>query len=115
MLFKLTGLIVPKARPRVYKGRASMPPAYVQWKNQAIYELWIQKANFTKSITPSEVHVTLVGKHNRKSDGDNILGAILDALVQAEYLIDDSMMHITKVSLQLKHSKEEPYAIVELI
>lgn len=75
----------------------------------------MQKDNFTRSIIPSEVHVVLVGKHHRKSDLDNCIAAVIDALVQAEYLKDDSMMYITKLSAELKHSADSPFVLITLV
>lgn len=114
MQFKLTGVVVPKLRPRVHNGRATLPPQYREWKNQAIYELWRQRANFDPTATPHELHIVLVGRHHRKSDGDNLLGAICDSLVQAKYLKDDSLMYLSKMSIELQHSQENPYTLITL-
>ncbi len=115
MQFKLTGDTKSKARPRFYKGRALLPKAYRDWKEGAIHQLYMQRRNFDESAKPSEVHIIFVGKHNRKNDLDNKMGAIIDCLVQAKYLKDDSLMHITKLSAELKYSAESPCVLIELI
>lgn len=114
MQFKLMGLITPKARPRVHNKVATLPLKYREWKNEAIYQLWRQKANFDPDAKPHELHIVLIGKHHRGSDLSNIFGAIEDALVQAKYLTDDSMMYLTKISGELKHSQESPYTLITL-
>lgn len=112
MHLRLTGCVTSKARPRVYKGRGVLPLKYRLWKECAIAELWLQCKT---KVTATEVHVILVGKHNRKNDADNQIGSILDALVQAQILIDDSLIHINKISLELRYCKNtEPYVLIEL-
>ncbi len=111
MQFKLTGLIIPKARPRVHNGRATTQTNYREWKNQATYELRLQHKGV---IICTSVDIILIGKHHRKSDADNIAGSCLDALVQSGILINDSMAYITKLSIELKHSQESPYTLITL-
>lgn len=100
----LEGTIVPKARPREYRGRFLLPKNYREWKENAIAELQIQYQG--KPLSGVYVLIQLHGKHNRRGDSDNIAGSILDALVQARILQDDSLMHVLGLSLVVEWSKQ---------
>jgi Holliday junction resolvase RusA-like endonuclease len=61
------------------------------------------------------VAILLQGKHSRRGDADNIAGAILDALVQAGVLKDDSLIHVKGLAVALEWSKKlEPESTVVL-
>lgn len=112
LIFKLEGGIVPKARPRgTAKGHHYLPKDYRQWKNSAIESL---RSQFTGDtiFDPVRVKVLLSGKHNRQGDTDNVIGSILDALVQAKILVDDNMAHVVEIAIRLEHSKAEPTATI---
>jgi len=112
MMFKLTGCIIPKARPRVTKFGTYLPGSYKFWKDCAITELRVQAASqrLVSTIDKAHVSIVLIGKHSRRSDLDNIAGSILDALVQADIIRDDNMMVITKLDIELHYSKSDPVA-----
>lgn len=113
MQLRLTGSIIGKARPRVYKNKGMLPLKYRQWKECAIAELWLQCKT---TITANEVHIALIGKHSRQNDIDNCAGSILDSLVQSNIIQNDNMTHITKISIELRYCKHtEPYVLIELI
>lgn len=105
--FVLQGAIVPKARPRVTRNGTFLPIAYSQWKSAAIVQLQRQAGDRALLLTEAEIGVSLSGKHSRRGDLDNTIGAILDALVQAKILKDDSMMHLTGASIRLFWNKNQ--------
>ena len=92
-----------------------LPKNYRDWKEGAIHALYMQRRNFDETIKPSELHVVLMGKHNRKSDLDNQISAIADVLVDCGFLPNDNMTHITKLSAELRHSTDSPFVLIELI
>lgn len=113
LTLKLIGSIVPKARPRVTRNGIFMPPKYREWKKNAIARL-INQTN-EHSLTNIKVNVILIGKHNRRGDADNIIGSILDALVQSEILADDNLCCVTGISLELRYDKKkDPYTVIQI-
>lgn len=90
IIFRLWGAVVPKARPRSStRGKTTrhyMPENYVDWKAQAIRDLEAIKLKYPEHSFPllnRSAFYILDGKHSRAGDGDNILGSINDALVNA--------------------------------
>lgn len=113
LILKLEGAIVPKARPRVVDRRAFMPQNYTDWKDRAIYSLRTQYIGEAIAV-PVSLDVVLLGKHLRKCDADNVIGAIADALVQSEILADDNMLKIPSESIRLFYSKQAAIALIKL-
>ncbi len=113
LTLKLIGSIVPKARPRITKNGTFMPPKYRQWKKNAIARL-VNQTN-ERGLINIEVKVELVGKHSRRGDADNIIGSILDALVQSEIIKNDNLTCVTSISLTLSYSKIDPYSIITIL
>lgn len=105
--YRIEGRIVPKARPRNNGRQHYLPPRYRLWKQDAIAQLLPQRP-----IEPHSrvlVKIILVGKH--RGDLDNLSGAILDALVQAGVIVDDSVMHIPALSVRyLPDAKQQAHA-----
>lgn len=100
----LDGEVQPKARPRVTKNGTFMPREYKDWKDEAILQFQNQ---FKKEPIPKveKVEVRLIGKHSRRSDADNLLGAILDALVQGLVLKNDNLVCVNEVNLKLFYNQ----------
>lgn len=102
----ILGEVVPKARPRVGKNRAILPPKYAAWKDGAISEFKIlayQSAQDIRDKLPlSRVSITVnfYNSLSPKADLDNGVGSILDALVQAGVLKDDSRNHVVKLTCE---------------
>lgn len=92
----LNGPIVPKARPR-FSGRVYLPERYRIWKLNAIAQFLLQYdgAPIQKASVQIDLHGPLRG------DLDNLAGAILDALVQSEVILDDRLSCVPK--LQIEH------------
>ncbi len=108
--FFLEGPIVPKARARTTANGTYHPHRYKSWKENAVFDL---ESQYTGApLSGVSVSVEFHGKHRRNSDLDNMLGAILDALVQAGVLKDDSLMHVVAVAGELAYSKESPETLI---
>jgi Holliday junction resolvase RusA-like endonuclease len=112
---KLTGQIIPKARPRLGSNGAYSPENYRNWKDWAIIELCQQYRQKKRIELVDHIGIILHGKHSRRGDSDNIAGSILDALVQAEILKGDNLIVVPSLSIQLFYSAEEPEAVVTIV
>lgn len=110
----LTGSVVPKARPRV-SGHAYLPPKYRSWKNHAIGEIKDQLVS-TQNLGLSDVsiEVILFGKHQRRGDADNVIGSILDVLVDSKVLKDDNLKCCFALSIRLQYSDEPPWVQIQI-
>ena len=113
VIYRLDGAIVPKARPRVTAKRTFMPKNYADWKENAIAAFRLQHIGSAIAV-PVSLEVVLIGKHLRKGDGDNTIGSICDALVQAGVLEDDNLLKVPSESLTLFHSKKDAIALIRL-
>jgi hypothetical protein len=61
MIYKLTGKIPPKARPRLGNGWAYQPFKYREWKKDAILQL-LNQYRPTEPINRAEVSISIGGK-----------------------------------------------------
>lgn len=112
--YSLEGAIVPKARPRNSRsGHSYLPKNYREWKSDAIILLTAQHQGAAFDV-PVAVSILLTGKHSQRGDGDNVMGSILDAMVQAEILTDDNLKQLPSVSLVLIHSSDLPLARIRV-
>jgi Holliday junction resolvase RusA-like endonuclease len=103
ILFTLTGRVVPKARPRVAYGHGYLPKNYRSWKSEAVRQLALQYGGLPP-ISAAQISVELGGKH--RGDADNILGSILDAMVQSAILTDDRLSVINKLTIEYFPDRE---------
>lgn len=110
MIYKLTGNITPKARPRLGRGGVHLPANYRDWKENAIIEL-LSQSRPPEPLTKAEVLIAIGGK--QRGDLDNIAGAVLDALVQAGILLDDRISVVSKLTVE-HFPKLPPGANIEL-
>lgn len=85
----LIGRIVPKARPRVGIKKTFLPDGYFSWLENATLQLLIQQKAQPEIRPPFYIHCEYQGK--AVGDPDNILGAVLDALVKASIIPDDRL------------------------
>ena len=87
MLFRLEGVIVPKARPRSTRtGHVYTQGSYSDWKSmatKAFEEIKTLYPGYTYPLQQCNAFYVLDGKYSRQGDGDNIAGAINDALVDS--------------------------------
>ena len=112
--FTLTDTIIPKARPRgLSTGRHYLPDNYRDWKANAIWELR-QQHHGSPIAVPVAIEITLIGKHSRRGDADNIAGAILDAMVQAGIIKDDNLTRIPSLSIKLIYSGDPPETLIKV-
>jgi Holliday junction resolvase RusA-like endonuclease len=109
---ELRGPIVPKARPRGRGKQHYLPDDYREWKEAAIGQLRQQLGPLR--LSGIRLNVLLKGKHSRRGDADNIVGAIMDALVQGEILANDNLVAVTALSVELQHSPLPPVALIAL-
>ena len=68
-----------------------MPPLYMEWKNLTSAYFWREWGGRPK-ITIA--HITCILQGQQVGDIDNITGSLLDALVQAEVLVDDLIYNV---------------------
>jgi Holliday junction resolvase RusA-like endonuclease len=114
--FTLDGAVTPKARPRVTDKGTYLPSKYRNWRTFANFSLLEQSRTFgiTQPLEGVAVQIDLMGKHPVRGDLDNIAGSILDALVSAQVLRDDSIRVVTKLAIALHWSKEPPIVTIRL-
>jgi len=95
--FNLSGLVVPKARPR-FAGHSYLPGNYRTWKQGAILEL-TQQARHQGLVLPipCPVSIDIHYSGHARGDSDNLSGSILDALTGAKVLADDSVIHVPRL------------------
>lgn len=112
--FKLDGSIVPKARPRTNKktGRIFTQSSYRDWKDEAIAQLRSQSPPLM--LEGVKVDVILKGKHSRRGDADNIIGSILDSLVQSGLLKNDNLVCVHGISVTLEHGQDSPTTVINI-
>ena len=109
---ELTGAIVPKARPRSTGKHHYLPAPYRAWKSQAIAQL--QRQSAPARMTGVRLDVLLKGKHSRRGDADNIIGSIMDALVQAQILANDNLATVSGLSIELQYNADPPTALITI-
>lgn len=106
IILGLKGMVVPKARPRS-SGRSKRvytSPKYQEWKDNALVELLSQES---RSLKVSGVEVVMLFLNSLRGNGDidNGIGSVLDALVKAEILYDDSCNHVSKETVVFVREK----------
>lgn len=91
----IPGRGVGKARPRFSsKGSVHTARNYGRWKAEAIAHL--RKIKFRNIPQPCQVNCEFV--NFKSSDADNLIGSVLDALVQAEVIMNDSSSYVSGCS-----------------
>lgn len=75
------------------------------WNEQALWQLAT-----VKPITeyPIAMYVTFYCKDNRRRDMDNMLSSVLDILVKAEVLEDDSWQFVPRITLTAEKDADNP-------
>lgn len=92
----LEGKIIPKKRPRHNGNHSFLPNAYRDWKNAAA--LLLRSQYNQKTIEKASITIKIYG--DKRGDLDNLAGAVLDALVQAEVLKDDRINCVPELIVQ---------------
>lgn len=112
--FSIPGAVVPKARARVTRKETYMPSRYQQWKDDAIAEFIYQNSNKPPIDYPVSIEVEIYGAV--RGDVDNIAGAILDAMVQSNVLIDDRISIVPQLKItHFRHTEKSVIVIVSEI
>lgn len=103
-----------KPRPRFQNGHAFMPANYRQWKDAAIAQFRTQyHGEPIAKILCLRIH--LYGTVAR-GDCDNLAGSVMDALVQAEVLVNDHVAVIPRLEVDWSRDPaSEGYIEVELV
>ncbi len=99
----------PKARPRVTEHGTFMPKDYQLWRRAMIEELRIktsarhhdieQPVRLVVSFGSDHIELELEPihderpKHMRRSDLDNLVGAVMEVLQDSGILVDDKWVH----------------------
>ena len=96
MIIKIDHNIEPMKRPRVSNGHAWSPSS--KQVDKLAWEIK-QQANGVKFKEPVHISVVLGKYQNKKGDLDNILKTILDAIVKAGVIKDDSQKYIVSSSI----------------
>lgn len=110
----IAGRGVGKARPRFGRnGAIHTCNRYGEWKANAILQLLALK--LPPAPTPAKVDCFFVNFFS--SDSDNLIGSVLDALVQAEILQNDSSGYVVEssgkfVKTRKKRGEEKPVGIL---
>ncbi|WP_157776258.1 RusA family crossover junction endodeoxyribonuclease [Gloeomargarita lithophora] len=113
------GEIRPKARPRSNFASHAVytDPAYRSCQGQMAAAFMVQAAALgwtAPLLNPVAVHLILEGKHPRRCDGDNTLGAVLDALQMADLLRNDNLKAVPDARVTLLHSGQPPTATIHI-
>ena len=99
------------------KGKHGMPPPrvrskdYLEWRKSA--GVYIMLAKLPRFSKPVSVSIFLTPPDNRASDADNRAKAILDSLVTANILPDDSNRWVHELHMRWENPDDEnPHAAV---
>lgn len=63
----------------------------------------------------TEFALVLLGKHSTTADADNLSGGVLDALVKARIIKDDTSKYIAPLHSYPQLSSDDPLALISLI
>lgn len=106
--FVIPGNIPGKQRARVTKNGVFMPKTYTTFKKQAAWYL----PQVSEPLTPPiAIKVNLIGSH--RSDADNIVGTILDILVDNNIINNDSSKQVPDVHI-IRFESKFKFADVEI-
>lgn len=107
--FVILGTPIPKARPRVYRGRAVTPPRTLH------YEALVKLAAKAARVRPTDARVAIslafFQPTLRRCDLDNLAKAVLDGLNGVAYL-DDSQVDELHVYREL--DRDNPRCLVTI-
>ncbi|WP_414588746.1 hypothetical protein [Scytonema sp. PCC 10023] len=110
----LHGRGLGKARPRFGRGGVVHTASrYSQWKNDAVLQM--KALNLPPAPVPAKVDCFFVNFFS--SDSDNLTGSVLDALVEAEILQNDSSGYVvastgTFVKTRKRRGQDKPVGIL---
>lgn len=111
----IPGRGVGKGRPRFSpSGRVYTGDRYGKWKREAISHL---RSQYGDVSLPAPCEISCYFVNFLSSDSDNLIGSVLDALVQAELIQNDSSSFVTGVrghftQIAKPRGKEKPLGIL---
>ncbi len=101
--FEFPGRVIPKQRPRSKGKHHYLPPNYANWKDQNVKRIKLQwelhhmdsdPPKITFCFIQFEMHGKFLG------DADNIIGSMLDVLVQSGVLYDDKVDYVGNINIR---------------
>ena len=109
----ISGRAVGKARPRLSRYGVHTPTRYAEWKRNTILQLMALK--LPPAPIPAKVDCFFV--NFLSSDTDNLTGALLDSLVEAGVLKNDSSSFVasssgTFVKTCKKRGRDKPLGVL---
>lgn len=99
-----------KARPRVTRHGTFMPLAYRQWQQSAQLELRSQWGDRLPLEAVAQIAIRFRCRSGR-TDLDNAIGSVLDALVRAGILRDDNATRVPAIAATWERSLTDSIAI----
>ena len=103
----LPGRVIPKARPRLSTRSNSihLPGNYVEWKSDCIYHISrkFPRLPIHPILQPVSIEVIIVGF--RLGDLDNIIGSIMDGLVDSDLLSRDNITKVPRITVEYQSHK----------
>jgi Holliday junction resolvase RusA-like endonuclease len=96
-VFRISGRVVPKARPRINGKKAYLPSNYRLWRSTALIELH-EQSKLSIPLKSASIGIQFFGNH--QGDLDNLAGAVLDALVEAKIILDDRLTVVNQLSIR---------------
>lgn len=102
----IPGKAMGKARPRKSSrtNRMHMPANYVRWQSSAVKAIKMQIEDMPPAPMPAVIRCSFV--NFLSSDTDNLVGSVLDALVKAGYLQNDSSSFVIESSGKFVKTKK---------
>lgn len=115
MEFLIQGEVPAKKNSRINtrSGRSFPSRRYVEWHNSAVFGVRAQWGGKPQE-TPCRIEVEFVHGDLRRRDGDNGLSSVLDLLVDAGVLEDDSWRQVPEISVRNGYEKGNPRCIVRI-
>lgn len=120
MIIRLTAPIPSKKNSRLVVGRGrgralNIPSAqYREWHRANLGSVRAQLAAQEIPSAPLELRLRIYLADRRRRDLDNALSSVLDLLVDAGALKDDSWAVVPRMQVEACLVSEEPSAVVEL-
>ena len=120
MILRLTAPIPSKKNSRLVVGRGrgralNIPSAqYREWHKANLGSVRAQLAAQEIPAAPLELRLRIYLADRRRRDLDNALSSVLDLLVDAGALKDDSWAVVPRMQVEAELASEEPSAVVEL-
>lgn len=110
----LEGNIPSKKNARInLRSGISIPSTkFTQWQDKAIWQVRQQTRH--RFFDPVEIEATIYFDTKKRADLDNRLTSILDMLVDAMVLRDDSWQDVPKISVIAEYRKSKPGAFLRI-